>query len=224
MDPILCKIGCEFAANKGSLIEGLDKANTLVEELPPSSTKNNITQAILHVRAKKDLLHRASVTSGAASITSAVWSVPLFIPGVSGKKATKWRAVGMDPSYPKKNVKESEKEGESSQGPTQAEDDYDDNENKLFTGRPKCMCACQSMFPDAEQVEMHLKGVHLPLKTWMCTGKIKVNGKDEQCPEYFDAMWKHYRKVHLNLYRYMCNLKVDGKNCPQSFKMDEKAT
>ena len=38
-----------------------------------------------------------------------------------------------------------------------------------------------------------------------------------------DATWKHFRKVHLNLYRYMCNLKVEGKDCPKAFKMDERA-
>ena len=51
MDPILYDIGCEFAEIKGSLIDSLDKACSLVKELPLSSTKNNITQAILHMRA-----------------------------------------------------------------------------------------------------------------------------------------------------------------------------
>ena len=116
-------------------------------------------------------------------------------------------------------------EGESSQ--VQPDDNEgDDNDETLFTGRPKCRCTCGAMFPNPDKVDTHVKGVHLPSKTWQCKGTINVNGKNEQCPEFFDngdATWKHFRKVHLNLYHYMCNLKVDDKDCPQAFKTDKRA-
>ena len=109
-----------------------------------------------------------------------------------------------------------------------ADDNEGNDEYKLFTGRPNCTCACGATFPNPEQVETHVKGEHIPSKTWSCTGTVNVNGKDQPCPEYFnnaDSMWKHYRKVHLNLYHYMCSLKVDGdKECLMKFKTDECAT
>ena len=96
----------------------------------------------------------------------------------------------------------------------------------MFTGRPSCTCACGATFPNPKKVETHVKGEHIPSKTWSCTGTVNVNGKDQPCPEYFDnsdAMWKHYRKVHLNLFHYMCSLKVDGdKEYPM--KTDKRAT
>ena len=232
MDEVLCNIGSDYAEIKGSLIDLLEKAATLLEELPPSATKNKLTQAVLHIWAGRDLLCSTSVATGAASVTVAVRSIPLPVLGMLSKKVTKRQAACMDPTHPRKNIRSSEEQGESSQVQTQEEehtdDDDDDDEDKLFTGRPSCTCACGTTFPNPEQVETHVKGEHIPSKTWSCTGTIKVNGNDQPCPEYFDnadGMWKHYRKVHLNLYHYMCSLKVDrDKECPMKFKTDERAT
>ena len=49
MDEVLCNIGSDYAEIKGSLIDSLEKAATHLEELPPSATKNNLTQAVLHM-------------------------------------------------------------------------------------------------------------------------------------------------------------------------------
>ena len=49
MDEVLCNIGSDYAEIKGSLIDSLEKAAALLEELPPSATKNNLTQAVLHM-------------------------------------------------------------------------------------------------------------------------------------------------------------------------------
>ena len=190
MDEVLCNIGSDYAEIKGSLIDSLEEAATLLEELPPSATKNNLTQAVLHMRAGCNLLHSASVATGAASVTAAVWSIPLPVPGMSGKKVMKRWAVCMDPTHPRKKIRSSEEEGESSQVQTQeeehADDDDDNDEDKLFTGRPSCICACGTTFPNPKQLETHVKGEHIPSKTWSCTGMIKVNGNDQPCPEYFD--------------------------------------
>ena len=72
---------------------------------------------------------------------------------------------------------------------------------------------------------MHVKDVRVASKTWLCTGTVKVDGKDQPCPESFDngeAVWKHYQKVHLNLYHYMCTLQVNNNDC--CFQTDERAT
>ena len=102
MDKVLCNIGSDYAEIKGSLIESLEKAAALLEELPPSATKNNLTQAVLHMWAGHNLLHSASVATGAASVTVAVWSIPLPVPGMSGKKATQRWAACTDLTHPRK--------------------------------------------------------------------------------------------------------------------------
>ena len=79
MEPVLCEIGSDFAAIKGSLLDALDKANKLVEELPPSSTKDSISRSMLHMRAGRDLLRRASVATGTATSTPAVHAIPVLI-------------------------------------------------------------------------------------------------------------------------------------------------
>ena len=114
IDEVLCNIGSDYAEIKGSLIDSLEKAAALLEELPPSATKINLTQAVLHMWAGHDLLHSASVATGAASVTVAVCSVPLPVPGMSGKKATKRWAACTDQTHPRKTIRSSEEQGESS--------------------------------------------------------------------------------------------------------------
>ena len=116
MDEVLCNIGSDYAEIKGSLINLLEKAATLLEELPPSTTKTNLTQAVLHMRAGCNFLCRASVATGAASVTAAVRSIPLPVPGMSGKKATKRQSECTNPTHPRKKIRSSkeQQQGESS--------------------------------------------------------------------------------------------------------------
>ena len=222
MEPVLCEIGSDFAAVKGSLLDALDKANKLVEELPPSSTKDSISRSMLHMWAGHDLLRGASVATGTATSTPAVNAIPVPIPGLAGPISMKWRATCTNPWHSEsKKKKTSEETGENAV----EEDEKDSDEEKLYTGRPKCTCACGATFPDAEQVDAHGKGVHLASKTWNCTGVIIEKGSKVPCKESFDngeGMWKHYHHTHLNLYWYMCTLKIDGKKC--NTKTDERAT
>ena len=232
MQATICEVSDDLTFCKSQLGDALQRCVELEAKLPTSKSKEMLSKSILHMRAAKDMLRCTQVTTGTAhNTTGAVASLPVPLP--SRGKVMHTRACP-HPRHPKKKQKtahddnvqgaeggdgnQDEDEGETPENPDEEESEA------VYAGRLADTCACSAPFKNASEVDKHVKLVHF--KSWSCSGQEKDNktGEMKPCNQSYpksDRLWKHYRKIHLGLYHYMCPYKIDGKDCDK--KMEERA-
>ena len=181
-------------------------------------------KAVLHMRAVRDLLRCTQITTGAAHVTSAV-VVALPVPLPSRGKVTRMRSCSnpTHSSAKKQKTDNAEASGEQTDEQGAASSSKESSE-ETYTGWPPDKCSCGADFKTSGEVNMHVKIVHA--KSWTCSGEVKdkKTGNMKPCGCSYpagDRLWKHYRKIHLGIYRYMCPYKVNGEPCDK--KTEERA-
>ena len=208
MEHIICELSDNLNFTRSNQMDALERSVQLLAKLPPSGSKESLGKAILHMRAAKEFLCATQVTTGTTNVTP-VLATALPVPLSTRSKVMRPQLFAPCPA---KRIRKSGND-DNPENPGEEEDT-----DASYTGRAEGQCCCGAQFETLDSLDNHVKIEHVQTKNWSCRGTKKdSNGKDIPCGESFnrgDKLWMHYRKKHLNIYRYMCTLKMkDNKDC-----------
>ena len=155
------------------------------------------------------------VTTGTTNI-AANFAVNIPVPLSSRSKVTRPRLFVRPTNPAKKQRTDIDQTGDNT-GAAQEEQEQEEKDlAEQYTGHCEGQCICGDQFKDSETLDIHNRTKHKEPKSWVCKGtKVDKDSKEidgELCGESFDRgdkLWTQYRKVHLRIYRYHCNLSTD---------------
>ena len=223
MEKVICGLSDDLTSVHTHTVDALDRANELLAKLPPSGCRDSLSKAALHMRAAKDFLRGTHVTTGTTNIAPN-FAVNIPVPLTSRAKVTRPCLFARPPNPAMKRKPDQDTTGDNTGQPATNEEAQEEEKDlaEQYTGRAEGQCVCGEQFRDQEQLDIHNRATHKEPKSWSCVGKkINDDGQEVICGESFDKgdkLWTHFRKVHLKIYRYHCNL---SPTCDR--KIEERA-
>ena len=154
-----------------TLVESQNYVRTLQEIVPQSEVKSKLNVIESHITTAFNLSRTTSFASSTTDIT--FQQVPPSVVASSrGAPPTRKRKLSSE-----------------------------DEESETGTGLGENHCSCGEFFQDKQDLDIHMKAVHLP-SNWSCP--------HPKCPKYGHpypkrySLWKHIRTHHLKSFNFHC--------------------
>ena len=191
------------AAAKSCLLDAIKQVKDMLGTVPPSETKMSLTKSLRFIGAAKDHFIGACLTTGITMKTDAPRQIPILIP-VTATKSTKMvrkratSALKLVP--PTKEKGESEKDFKAKK--TKYDAQVTQEANRCCKMVPN-QCYCGEEFNDADELDCHMKNIHIDTTTWQCPKCDSVMGSKGK-------LWTHVRH-HMGHYYHYCDIEYDDK-------------
>ena len=189
---------------KTQLNDAIKQVEGILDAVPPSDARLAIAACLKHMGAGRKYLEGTRLTTGTA--VTADLPVNLPVPQTEASAATRMsrkRATqGLGVMIPEKKKKESNEEFDKRKKQYTAAQLL---KMKRDTKCPTDMCVCGIQFDDTEQLENHLKNIHVDPKSWKCSECGKIYNSKGHC-------WSHVRKTHQGRFYHYCDVKYEDKN------------
>ena len=152
-------------------MESQNYVRTLQEIVPQSEVKSKLNVIESHIATALNLSRTTSFASSTTDITFQQ-VLPPVVASSRGVPPTRKRRLSSE-----------------------------DEESETGTGLGENQCSCGEFFQDKQDLDIHMKTVHLP-SNWSCP--------HPKCPKYGHPypkqylLWKHIRTHHLKIFNFHC--------------------
>ena len=211
----IAKLTSGASIAKTFLNDAIKEVQEVFDSLPPSESRQSLTQMLRFMGAAKDCLAGTRLTSGTAAKTNIAQKVPLPqpMPSTQTTKMARKRAASA-----LKVVPPTKEKNETDEQFAEKKKKYNDalsKEEKRYCKMAPTQCYCGKEFDTKEVLQVHMRSEHTDSGTWQCPECDAIIGSGPK-------LWTHVRH-HWGRWYFYCDVEFKDKDdCDKDGKPKKK--